>query len=128
MLWGGWTTNTLWCAQLFVRNRSGRQFAGVPGLSGSHFALNYALAASAGLLWYGQFFFYSMGQARMGPYDFSSWTLHMAGTILFATLWGVTLHEWRGSSARTKLIGSTGFLLLLVSTVIVGYGSYLKSR
>ncbi len=91
-------------------------------------ALNYALAASAGLLWYLQFFFYSMGQTKMGKYDFSSWTLHMAGTILFATLWGSLLHEWRGTSRKTKAAGAIGFLLLVVSTLIVGYGNYLKTR
>jgi L-rhamnose-H+ transport protein len=90
--------------------------------------LNYTFAAAAGLLWYLQFFFYSMGQTRMGKYDFSSWTLHMAGTILFATLWGVVLHEWRGTSRRTRAMGAVGFLLLVLSTLVVGYGNYLKAH
>ena len=38
----------------------------------------------AGVTWYLQFFFYSMGQTKMGKYDFSSWTLHMASIIIFA--------------------------------------------
>ena len=91
-------------------------------------ALNYGLAAAAGLLWYLQFFFYSMGQTKMGRYDFSSWTLHMAGTILFATLWGAVLHEWRGTQVRTRLVGALGFVLLVISTLVVGYGNYLKAR
>ena len=76
-----------------------------------------------------QFFFYSMGQysGKMGKYDFSSWTLHMAGTILFATLWGAVLHEWRGTSRRTKAMGAAGFGLLVLSTLVVGYGNYLKT-
>ena len=133
VLWGGFTTNVLWCGGLLIRNRSAAQFAGRaadgPGMLGlRRTALNYALAASAGLLWYLQFFFYSMGQTKMGKYDFSSWTLHMAGTILFATLWGSLLHEWRGTSRKTKAAGAIGFLLLVVSTLIVGYGNYLKTR
>jgi len=56
----------------------------------------------AGVIWYFQFFFYSMGQTRMGKYDFSSWTLHMASIVIFATLWGLFLKEWRGTSRRTK--------------------------
>jgi L-rhamnose-H+ transport protein len=67
-----------------------------------------------------------MGETKMGSYSFSSWALHMAGTILFATLWGAVLHEWRGTSARTKVMGAAGFLLLLASTVVIGYGTYLK--
>lgn len=128
VLWGGWLTNALWCGLLLVRNRSAAQFVRVPGLGPKVFTLNYLFAASAGLLWYGQFLFYSMGQTKMGPYDFASWTLHMAGTILFATLWGAVLHEWRGATYKTKLVAAAGLALLLLSTVVVGYGSYLKTR
>ena len=63
---------------------------------------NYIFAAMAGVIWYFQFFFYSMGQTKMGKYDFSSWTLHMASIIIFATLWGLVLKEWRGTSRAPK--------------------------
>jgi L-rhamnose-H+ transport protein len=133
VLWGGFTTNALWCGGLLIRNRSAAQFVGCASDTGGRLpagrlALNYAFAAAAGLLWYLQFFFYSMGQTKMGKYDFSSWTLHMAGTILFATLWGAVLHEWRGTSRRTKAMGAAGFLLLVLSTLVVGYGNYLKTQ
>lgn len=88
---------------------------------------NYLFAAMAGVIWYFQFFFYSMGQTKMGKYDFSSWTLHMASIILFATLWGLALKEWRGTSRRTRWLVATGLFLLVGSTVIVGYGNYLKA-
>lgn len=131
VLWGGFTTNALWCGGLLLKNRSAAQFAGAAADAGGRLGsartlMNYGFAASAGLLWYLQFFFYSMGQTKMGRYDFSSWTLHMAGTILFATLWGAVLHEWRGTSARTRAVGVAGFLLLVASTIVVGYGNYLK--
>jgi L-rhamnose-H+ transport protein len=87
---------------------------------------NYFFAAMAGVIWYFQFFFYSMGQTKMGKYDFSSWTLHMASIIIFATLWGLALKEWRGTSMRTKVLVTLGLVLLIGSTVIVGYGNYLK--
>jgi L-rhamnose-H+ transport protein len=80
----------------------------------------------AGVIWYFQFFFYSMGQTKMGKYDFSSWTLHMASIIIFATLWGLVLREWRGTSRTTKLLVTLGLALLIGSTVVVGYGNYLK--
>jgi L-rhamnose-H+ transport protein len=88
---------------------------------------NYLFAAMAGVIWYFQFFFYSMGQTKMGKYDFSSWTLHMASIIIFATLWGLALKEWRGTSRRTKVLVATGLVLLVSSTVVVGYGNYLKA-
>jgi L-rhamnose-H+ transport protein len=68
-----------------------------------------------------------MGQTKMGKYDFSSWTLHMASIIIFATLWGLVLHEWRGTSMRTKALVSAGLFLLVSSTIIVGYGNYLHA-
>jgi len=89
---------------------------------------NYTLASVAGVIWYFQFFFYSMGQTRMGKYDFSSWTLHMASIILFATLWGLALKEWRGTSRRTRILVATGIALLIASTLVVGYGNYLKAN
>ncbi|MCL5770016.1 MAG: L-rhamnose/proton symporter RhaT [Planctomycetes bacterium] len=88
--------------------------------------INYAFCALAGTLWYLQFFFYTMGQTQMGPYKFSGWTLHMASIIIFATLWGVALHEWKGTSKRTHLIIGAGLAVLIGSTAIIGYGNYLK--
>ena len=66
-----------------------------------------------------------MGQTKMGPYEFSSWTLHMASIIIFSTLWGIVLHEWKGTSKRTHLLIGIGLAVLIGSTVIVGYGNYL---
>jgi L-rhamnose-H+ transport protein len=96
-------------------------------LSGSTLFLNYIFASMAGVIWYFQFFFYSMGTTKMGKYDFSSWTLHMASIIIFATLWGIFLKEWKGTSGRTKLLVASGLTLLIGSTVVVGYGNYLAS-
>jgi L-rhamnose-H+ transport protein len=86
---------------------------------------NYLFSALAGATWYMQFFFYTMGETQMGRYRFSSWTLHMASIIIFSTLWGVALKEWRGVSRRTKTLVFLTLLTLVGSTVIVGYGNYL---
>jgi L-rhamnose-H+ transport protein len=155
VLWGGFLTNFLWSAILIVKNRSIKQFTGEPGtnpMRASHASgdtlvdfdptdastydrlapktliANYIFAALAGVIWYFQFFFYSMGQTKMGKYDFSSWTLHMASIIIFATLWGLFLKEWRGTSRRTRILVATGLFLLVSSTVVVGYGNYLKAN
>ena len=86
---------------------------------------NYLFSALAGTTWYMQFFFYSMGETQMGRYKFSSWTLHMASIIIFSTLWGIALKEWKGSGVRTKLLVVFTLLVLISSTVIVGYGNYV---
>jgi L-rhamnose-H+ transport protein len=135
VLLGGFTTNFIWCAILNVKNRSGREYLAIPTVTDpprastnrSLLASNYVLSAIAGVIWYLQFFFYSMGQTKMGHYEFSSWTLHMASIIIFSTLWGVALQEWKGTSRKTHALIATGLAVLIASTMLVGYGNFLKS-
>jgi L-rhamnose-H+ transport protein len=89
--------------------------------------MNYLLCALAGTTWYFQFFFYSMGETQMGKYGFSSWTLHMASIIIFSTLWGIALKEWKGTGTRTRVLVFLSLLVLVGSTMIVGYGNYLAT-
>jgi L-rhamnose-H+ transport protein len=86
---------------------------------------NYLFSALAGTTWYMQFFFYTMGETQMGRYKFSSWTLHMASIIIFSTLWGIALNEWKGAGGKTRLLVAFSLLVLVSSTVIVGYGNYV---
>ncbi len=88
---------------------------------------NYLFSALAGTVWYMQFFFYTMGETQMGQYKFSSWTIHMASIILFSSLWGIALKEWKGSSGFTKTLLAVGLGVLIYSTIIVGYGNYLAT-
>ncbi len=88
---------------------------------------NYLFCALAGTVWYLQFFFYTMGETQMGQFKFSSWTIHMASIILFSSLWGIALKEWKGSSGFTKTLLAIGLGILIYSTIIVGYGNYLAT-
>jgi L-rhamnose-H+ transport protein len=132
VLAGGFTSNFLWCLILLVKNGTLHQYASpvtrraernepagqrVPLLS------NYLFSALAGTTWYMQFFFYTMGETQMGEYGFSSWTLHMASIIIFSSLWGIALSEWKGASGRAKVFLTAGLLLLIASTVVIGYGN-----
>lgn len=90
--------------------------------------VNYLFSALAGGTWYMQFFFYTMGETQMGRYKFSSWTLHMASIIIFSTMWGWILHEWKGSSKKALLLIGGGIATLILSTLIIGYGTWLKSH
>jgi L-rhamnose-H+ transport protein len=137
VLLGGFTTNFIWCVILNVKNRSGYQYFsptlrsddpnagnGATNLRVPMLA-NYLFSALAGVTWYFQFFFYTMGESQMGEYKFSSWTIHMASIIIFSSLWGIALHEWRGSSSSTKTKLAIGLATLVLSTLVVGYGNYL---
>ena len=92
---------------------------------------NLFFSGLAGTTWYFQFFFYSMGHIRMGGSDpegfgFSSWTLHMASIIIFSTMWGWIFKEWKGSSKKAHMLIAAGIITLILSTIIIGYGTYLK--
>ena len=89
---------------------------------------NYFFSALAGTTWYMQFFFYTMGETQMGRYKFSSWTLHMASIMIFSTLWGIALKEWKGAGSRTKWMVALSLFVLVTSTVVVGYGNFLGAR
>jgi L-rhamnose-H+ transport protein len=49
----------------------------------------------------------------------------MASIIIFSTLWGIALKEWKGAGLRTKWLVAFSLLVLVGSTVVVGYGNYL---
>ncbi|RYF80900.1 MAG: rhamnose/proton symporter RhaT, partial [Chitinophagaceae bacterium] len=77
ILWGGLTTNLIWCMVLNARNKTFHDYSNkkTPLLS------NYIFSAIAGTTWFLQFFFYGMGESKMGN-GASSWILHMAFIIL----------------------------------------------
>ncbi|MEI7728546.1 MAG: L-rhamnose/proton symporter RhaT [Verrucomicrobiota bacterium] len=154
VLLGGFTTNFIWCVILNIKNGTGYQYfsgtvkvehANHGGSTGSeHGAVaanataptdlkvpvlpNYLFSALAGTTWYFQFFFYTMGETQMGKFGFASWTLHMASIIIFSTMWGWFLHEWKGSSKKAHSLIAAGILTLILSTMIIGYGTKLKAE
>ena len=150
VLLGGFTTNFVWCVILNFKNKTGYQYtasvakpehAGLQASGSEHggdvagclteinlnvpVLKNYIFSALAGTTWYFQFFFYTMGETQMGKFGFSSWTLHMASIIIFSTMWGWILHEWKGSSRKAHTLIATGIAVLIISTIIVGFGNYL---
>jgi L-rhamnose-H+ transport protein len=154
VLLGGFTTNFIWCVFLNIKNRSGYQYlaghvraehaglqasGGDPGVETAALGdfttslkvpmfSNYLLAALAGATWYFQFFFYTMGSTQMGEFQFASWTLHMASIIIFSTMWGWFFHEWKGSGKKAHSQIAAGIATLILSTIIIGLGTYLKGK
>lgn len=159
VLFGGFTSNFIWCVVLNIRNGTGYEYLSSrqrqapdakdqttlenptdapavemaeelevkepSGVRRVPLLFNYLFAAAAGVIWYFQFFFYSMGETQMGDYKFSSWTLHMASIILFSSVWGLLLGEWKGASKRAKGLLFLGLGVLVLSTIIIGYGNYI---
>jgi L-rhamnose-H+ transport protein len=121
ILLGGLTTNAIWAIYLNIRNRTYSDYTNFS----TPILWNILFCAMAGVTWYFQFFFYGMGDSKMGEYRFSGWTLHMAFIIAFSSFWGLYLHEWRGANRPTMRAITLGILIVVLSTVIVGIGNYL---
>ena len=147
ILLGGFLTNFIWCLILLLKNGTLYQYlsrftkdeyatdaAGKPtktlkeGVKPASLLRNYFFSMLAGLTWYMQFFFYSMGETQMGSFKFSSWTIHMASIIVFSSLWGIALAEWKGTSRLTKTLLFLAIGTLLYSTLLVGYSNYMKAN
>lgn len=118
ILWGGLTTNFIWTTILSIRNKSYKNFSD----KRTPISKNILFSALAGSIWYLQFFFYGMGESKLGN-GASSWILHMSTIILTANLWGVYRKEWKGVSGKTKATIATGILVILLSVVLVGIGN-----
>jgi L-rhamnose-H+ transport protein len=121
LLWGGLATNFIWTMILNIRNRSFGDYVNKE----TPLSKNYLFSALAGTTWFLQFFFYGMGESKLGN-GASSWILHMAFIILVANMWGIILKEWGGVSSKTKTTITIGIATIILSVILVGYGNSLK--
>ena len=121
LLWGGLTTNFIWCMILNARNKSFGDYTNKK----TSLLSNYIFAALAGTTWFLQFFFYGMGESKLGN-GASSWILHMAFIILVANMWGLVLKEWKLVNKKTITTIVLGIITILLSVLLVGYGNSLK--
>jgi L-rhamnose-H+ transport protein len=118
VMWGGLTTNFLWCMYLNFKNKTFGDYTNAK----SPIANNILFSAIAGTMWFLQFFFYGMGESKLGN-GASSWILHMATIILTANLWGLWLKEWKGVSPKAFRTFIVGIIVMLLSIVLVGIGN-----
>lgn len=121
ILWGGLTTNFIWCMILNFRNKTFGDYTNKK----TPIAKNILLCAIGGTMWFLQFFFYGMGESKLGN-GASSWILHMSFIILVANMWGLVLKEWTGVSKKTKNTIIAGIITIILSVIVVGYGNSLK--
>ncbi|MBD1394372.1 L-rhamnose/proton symporter RhaT [Mucilaginibacter glaciei] len=121
LLWGGLTTNFIWCMILNARNKTFGDYTN----NKTPLKANYLFSALAGITWFLQFFFYGMGESRLGNGP-SSWILHMAFIILIANAWGLILKEWKGVSKKALTAVILGIVTIILSVLIVGYGNSIK--
>jgi len=125
---GAFVTTAIYSLFLHFRHRTLGEYVELPaGEEKAALPLNFSMAVLTGMLWYGQFFFYGIGHVRMGAYKFTSWAIHMAMLVLFSTLAGVVLREWKGCRSRTWTALAAAVVILLAAVMALTYGNYLGS-
>jgi hypothetical protein len=122
VLLGGFVVNFAYCILLNLKNKTAGDYV----KSGTPLATNYFFAGLAGVIWCSQFICLKTGEPAMGSQAFVGFAVLMAGAILFSTVIGIFLGEWRNTSSRTRLLLTLGLVLLVASSVVSGYSSYLK--
>jgi L-rhamnose-H+ transport protein len=87
---------------------------------------NGALAASGGIMWYFQFFFYAWGAANIPAHlSYVNWMLHMSGYVLCGGLVGLALGEWRKVTRQPVRILWLGMAVIILAANLVGLGMAL---
>ncbi len=84
---------------------------------------NGCLAATGGIMWYLQFFFYAWGAANIPQHlSYVNWMLHMSIYVLCGGLVGLALGEWAGVGSRPVRILWVGMLIIIAAANLVGLG------
>ena len=122
VLLGGFVVNFLFCISLNLKNQTMGDYA----KTSAPIVANIFFAGLAGAIWCCQFICQKTGEPEMGELGYLGWPVVMASAILFGTLLGIFLGEWRGTSSRTKSLLGLGLVLLLISSGLAGYSGYLK--
>ncbi len=84
---------------------------------------NAALAATGGIMWYLQFFFYAWGAANIPQrMSYVNWMLHMSIYVLCGGLVGLALGEWKEAEGRPLRLLWAGMLVIIAAANLVGLG------
>jgi L-rhamnose-H+ transport protein len=124
VLLGGFAVNGLWCLYLNVKNKTLSDYS----KSATPLVGNVIFAGLAGAVWCSQFVCFKTGEPAMGKMAYVGWAVLMASAILFSTLLGMFLGEWKGTSNRTRGLLALGLCLLLGSTVVAAYSGKLSQE
>jgi len=126
---GAFLTTALYCLHLHRKQRTFGEITRAPsGAGNTSLGLNWSMAILTGCLWYSQFFFYGFGHyfiMKVKGFEQTCWAIHMILLILLGTIAGVLFKEWRGTSARTRVLLATSIGLLSLGMLLLGYGNFL---
>ena len=115
---GGFMTNAVYCLFQNIKNKTGKDYFGVPT---GVFINNVLFCALAGILWYSQFFGLALGKSYFTEGSIMmafSWSILMSLNVTFSNVWGIVLKEWKGAGSKTILVLALGMLILISSLIL----------
>lgn len=115
---GGFLTNAVYCLFQNVKNKTIKDYFGVPS---GVFINNVLFCALAGILWYSQFFGLALGKSYLTEGSVMmafSWSILMSLNVTFSNVWGIILKEWKGAGSKTIGVLVLGMLILIFSLVL----------
>ena len=113
VLWGGFAVNAAWCLWQNAKNKSFGDY--LPTRHSPFYILNFTFASLAGIVWACQFACQKIGEPAMGSMAYISFAVVMGSCVLFSSLLGVVLGEWKGTGVKTKAALAAGLLVLAAS-------------
>jgi L-rhamnose-H+ transport protein len=122
VLLGGFLVNGVWCAILNLKNKTGGDYI----KTSSPLAGNFIFAALAGTIWCSQFICFKNGEPKMGNLSYIGWAVLMGSMILFSSLLGIVLGEWKGTSVRTRWLLGSGLAVLMCALTASAYSGHIK--
>lgn len=115
VLWGGFVVNAAWCLWQNAKNRSFSDYRRIDA--------GWGLAALAGVIWAMQFVCQKIGEPAMGEMRYISFAVVMGASVLFSTLIGIALGEWKGTGRWTKVSLFMGTLVMIAGFCAISIGS-----
>ena len=124
VLLGGFAVNGIWCLFLNVKNKTTGDYA----KTSAPLLANLFFAGLAGAIWTSQFICFKTGEPAMGSLSYVGWSVLFASCILFGTLLGILLGEWKNTSSRTRRLLAIGLIFLVASSLISAWSGSLSQQ
>ena len=118
-------TNLIYFICLSIKKKTLKELVPSKEQGSKTYVSNFLLSSLAGSLWYIQFLFLGMANVYMGDFHYAGWGIHMFMLIFFSFLIGLMMKEWKQTSSKTFTTLVIALFVLLVSFVVMTYGSMI---